>query len=189
MYMRWDGAVTTEGVYSYPILLTEGKDYTFKGKYGWNSVVPDGITESVITIGVNSTNDNNGTIVASNEYLVKSDELFQLHDAEFKFSVPATDLYFLTFSCNAAILAAISDLEIDGLTNLPKTSNNSALKVWSIGEKLIIQGTQPGDAICIYNTTGQIVKKSYATDELNSFKVNQGIYLVKVNNQVFKVMK
>lgn len=190
LYLRWDGSVTTSGIYSYPVMLTEGKNYNFKGKYAWNSVIPEGVTTAKLTIGFNSLADNSGTIISSNEYIVESTKLQQLFDAEFSFSVPSTGIYYLTFMSDATILGAVANMQIEGLnTSIPNT-NNSHLKLWSYSDKVVISGTESGDAITIYNAAGQIVKRSNAIGNQSEFTLSQGgVYMIKVNNQILRIIR
>lgn len=189
LYVRWDGTITTNGIYSYPVMLTEGKEYKFKGKYAWNSVIPEGVTTAKLTIGFNTLSDNSGTIISSNEYVLESTKLQQLFDAEFSFTVPATGVYYLTIASDATILGALSQLQIEGLsTSVPKTNNNQ-LKTWNSGEKVIISGTQAGQLITVYSTAGQVVKQINATESQSSFMLSKGVYIIRVNNQTIRIIR
>lgn len=189
MYIRWDGTVTTTGVYSYPVMLSEGKNYTFKGKYAWNSVIPAGVTSTKLTIGFNSLADNLGTIVATNDYIVESTKLQQLYSAEFGFSVPATGIYYLTIASDAAILAAVTELEIVGLeTSVDKNLANK-FTVISKAQELLVNGVEAGNKISVYNVNGQLMGEKQATNGETSFTVGRGVYFVRVNQNVVKVIR
>jgi hypothetical protein len=189
MYIRWDGNVTTTGVYSYPVMLQEGKNYTFKGKYAWNSVVPSGVTTTKLSIGFNSLADNTGTIVSSNDYFVESTKLQQLYNAEFAFSVPATGIYYLTIASDATILAAVADLEIVGLeTSVDKNIANK-FTVISKAQELLVSGVEAGNKISVYNVNGQLMAEKVAASHQTGFNLGKGVYFVRVNQTVVKVIR
>ncbi|MBN2766475.1 MAG: T9SS type A sorting domain-containing protein [Paludibacteraceae bacterium] len=189
MFVRWDGNVTTAGVYSYPVMLAEGKSYTFKGQYAWNSVIPADVSTTKLTIGFNSMNDNSGTVVASNEYIVESTKLLELNNAEFTFSVPASGLYYLTIASDATILAALANLEIVGLNTSVDNTQQEKFSAITTAQAVIVRGVEAGELIRIYNVSGQIVSEKTALLNETSFTLGKGIYFVKVNQEVVKVIR
>ena len=189
MYIRWDGNVTTTGVYSYPVMLQEGKNYTFKAKYAWNSVIPADVTTTKLTIGFNSLADNSGTIVSSNEYSVESTKLQELFNAEFAFSVPATGIYYLTIASDATILAAVADLEIVGLETSVDKNVADKFTVVSKAQELLVSGVEAGNKISVYNVNGQLMAEKVAANHQTSFTVGRGVYFVRVNQTVVKVIR
>jgi hypothetical protein len=189
MYIRWDGNVTTTGVYSYPVMLQEGKNYTFKGKYAWNSVVPSGVTTTKLSIGFNSLADNTGTIVSSNDYFVESTKLQQLYNAEFAFSVPATGIYYLTIASDATILSAVADLEIVGLETSVDKNIASKFTVISKAQELLVSGVEAGNKISVYNVNGQLMAEKVSASQQTGFALGKGVYFVRVNQTVVKVIR
>lgn len=188
MYVRWDGTVTTTGVYSYPVKLSAGVKYIFKGKYAWNSVVPTEVTAATFTFGINSVADNTGLPEATFDYQVESTDLLHLHDASFDFTPSVTGIYYFTVQNNAAILGALADLSITTATALPNNTDNSIFA--TVNEQgVMLCGTTAGDAIKVYNVNGQLQKQLTAPSNVTSLNLKSGIYVIKVNSTVIKIVK
>lgn len=189
LYIRWDGAVTTSGVYSYPVKLSEGKDYTFKAKYAWNSVVPADVTTSTFTFGINSAADNTGTSLVSNTFTAQSDKLMQLEDVTLSFTAPATGIYYLTIANDAAILGAIANLEMEGLNTGLNDGLALNVSAYADGRNVIVRGTQAGDVVKVYNAGGQLINQFKALSDMSTIELQSGVYLIRVNNSVLKIVK
>jgi hypothetical protein len=187
LYVRWDGNVTTSGVYSLPVKLEGGKTYMLMGKYAWNSVVPSE-TASVFTFGVNSAADNSGTSVVSVENSALPTELLQLHPFHTEFNAPTTGIYYFTMMNSQAILGAVADLSISELNAVSSTSANANIKVSSDGKTVLIAGTVTGDKVKVFNVSGQLIQQLNATEGNTSVSLAKGVYLIKVNNQVVKLV-
>jgi len=189
MYTHWDGAIGLAGVYSYPVILTGGVTYTFNGKYEWDSSNPDNVTSSTFTFGINTAADNTGTSFASTDFVVESTDMKHLHDAAFTFVPANSGVYYLTVMNNAAIWGAVADLSIsDGTSALHNTLSQSVFATVA-GEFVKVQGTYAGDDVKVYNVSGQLIKQLTANSNTTSISLKSGVYLIKVNTNVLKVIK
>ncbi len=189
MYVRWDGNVTTGGVYSYPTMLDAGKNYVLTGKYAWNSVIPSGVTSATLSFGINSAADNTGTFTANADSIVQSTDLLHLHPFTLTFTPATSGLYYFTVQCNAAILAALSDLNLsDGITAVSNISSNHLFLTVS-GKNVQIHGTRYGDNIKVYSMNGQEIKQLRATSDIPTIELNSGVYLIKVNDTTLKIVR
>jgi hypothetical protein len=65
---------------------------------------------------------------------------------------------------------------------------NNALYVSVNNGKAYLNGTNEGQLIYVYGTNGQLIKNLEATGNLTSLQLNKGIYVVKVNKEVMKVV-
>jgi len=193
LYMRWDGNVTTGGVYSYPVILAAGQKYTITGKYAWNSNIPvdtippiDSI--AVYTFGVNSMNDNSGVSLASADSAISGKRLMMLKEFSLTFTPGITDLYYFTIKNDKAILGAIADLELVNATDVirPETTK---LFAYTNRSSVFINGTSGGETIKIYTVSGQLIRQLKATKQVTDLNLNTGVYLIKVNDTVLKVIK
>lgn len=187
LYLRWDGNVTTSGVYSLPVKLDGGKKYALTGKYAWNSVVPKD-TASVFTFGINSATDNTGTSLLSVDYTALPTELLQLHPFAAEFNAPATGIYYFTANNKLGILGAIADLSISEVSAVNPISGQSAIRVASVDNRIEIAGANAGDQVKVFNVNGQLVKQLTASTANISVALSHGIYLIKVNNQIVKLV-
>lgn len=104
----------------------------------------------------------------------------------------------------AALLASPYDLDFDG--NVRKSSNRtigadeffgavtaventvSKLFVSVISRQAIVNGTEAGQTISVYNAGGQMAKQIVARGQQTALNLNTGIYIIKVNTQVMKVV-
>ena len=193
LYINWDGS-PAPGVYSYPVSLEGGKAYTFTGKYAWNSITPMDTTNpldtlsSTFTFAINPLSDNTGTNVASVDLVVKPSDLLNLHDARLTFTPATSGIYYLTIKSNNAIKAVIADLSI-GLSTGLKNAVSSSIYATVSNQTIDIHGTLAGDAVKVYNISGQLVKQLTANSDITSINLKSGIYLIKVNATVLKVVK
>ena len=188
MYVRWDGAVSTTGVYSYPVKLAADTKYIFKGKYAWNSVIPADVTTATLTMGINTSPDNSGTTVSTADFQVSSTDLLHLHDASFEFTPSTAGVYYFTVQSNAAILGALADLHISATTAL---SNNKLRNMYATVEndKVKLFGLAADEIIDVYNSTGQLVKRLVADENMTVVDLKSGIYLIKSGVNVLRVIK
>ncbi|WP_291125868.1 hypothetical protein [Flavobacterium sp. UBA6031] len=197
LYLNWDGNVTASGVYSYPVSLEGGKSYKFAGKYAWVSgvsvdytAIPVDTLISTFTFGISTALDSTGVTLASVDSVVKPTDMMKknFQDVSLTF-IPATSgTYYLTIKNSSAIKAAIADLSMsrtDGLKNV--TSRN--IYAYVSNDMINIHGTLAGDAVKAYNIGGQLVKQLTANSDITSINLKSGVYLIKVNANVLKVIK
>ncbi|MDD5184998.1 MAG: T9SS type A sorting domain-containing protein [Paludibacter sp.] len=188
MYVRWDGAVGDSGVYSYPVKLEGAKTYTFSGKYAWNSVVPADTT-ATFTFGINTASDNSGTSVCSNDFTVASTDLLDLHNASFTFTPTTSGIYYFTVKNNVTLLGALADLSIvEGTTAIQNVDAPRTLYAVKTGQSVHVHGTNMGDNLSVYNVNGQLIKQLKAGSDITTINLKSGIYLIKVNTVVLKVI-
>lgn len=188
MYVRWDGSITTAGVYSYPIKLIADTKYVFKGKYAWNSVVPADVTTATITMGINTAGDNTGTSLIAGDFTVESTDLLHLHNASFEFTPTASGVYYFTVQSNTAILGALADLWIGSTTAL---SENNARTLFAsvVDNKIQLHGANAGEIIKVYNTNGQLIRQLPAESGSTSIDLKSGVFLFRIGNDVLRVIK
>lgn len=198
LLMYWDGNVTdvnsvkADTVYSFPVSLESGKPYKFVGQYAWSSVAPvDSLgtpLSSTFTFGINTQSDNKGTSVASLDSIVQPTDLMNFHDVALNFTAPASGVYYLTIKNNVAIKAAIANLSISSLNGINNPVSGSVYATVS-NQTINVHGTLAGDAVKVYNISGQLVKQLTANSDITSINLNSGVYLIKVNANVLKVVK
>ena len=192
LLLYWDGNVKADSVYSFPVSLEGGKSYAFTGKYAWSSVNPldvDGNPlSSTFTFGINTQSDNKGTSVASLDSIVQPADLMNFHDAKLTFT-PATDgVYYLTIKNNLAIKAAVAGLDITIISGFKSVVSSSVYATVS-NQTVNVHGTLAGDAVKVYNISGQLVKQLTATSDITSINLKSGVYLIKFNANVLKVVE
>ena len=56
------------------------------------------------------------------------------------------------------------------------------------GNDITIYNTSPGRVISVYNLNGQNVKQLLSNDGTTSFSLQKGVYMIKVNNEVSKIV-
>lgn len=71
-------------------------------------------------------------------------------------------------------------------TGVNHTDNQ--LFVRAMGTQALLSGTEAGQVIRVYNAGGQLVKQLTATGSEESIRLSAGMYLLKVENQVLKVV-
>lgn len=189
LYLRWDGAVTANGVYSVPVYLEGAKLYQFKGKLAWNSVVPAEATSAVFSLAVNSARDNSGTSYGSEIFVIDATDLLNLHDASFNITAPADGVYYLTIANSVPLLAAFADMSIEQPTSVDNPNARPEVYASVSGRLVNVYGVQAGDQVKVFNMSGQMIGESVANSSVASFNLNAGAYLIKVNNTVLKVVK
>lgn len=68
------------------------------------------------------------------------------------------------------------------------TARNGSLKVYPEGKNIIVRGADPCDAVNVYSVNGTLIySRKKGNDESRIHIDNAGIYIVKVNGQVFKM--
>ncbi len=92
------------------------------------------------------------------------------------------NIYTGTFSTFSPFVTGTSDTPT--ATNSAKTG----LFVSVNGSNAYLNGTVQGQLISIYGTNGQLVKNLEASENFTALQLNKGIFLVKVNNEVIKVV-
>jgi hypothetical protein len=193
LYINWDGS-PAPGVYSYPVSLEGGKSYTFTGKYAWSSITPMDTSNpldtlsSTFTFAINPLSDNTGTPIASVDLVVKPSDLLNLHDVKLTFAPVTSGIYYLTINNNDAIEAAVADLSISETTGF-KNPVSSSIYATVSNQTINVHGTLAGDAVKVYNISGQMVKQLTANSDITSINLKSGVYLIKVNATVLKVVK
>lgn len=90
--------------------------------------------------------------------------------------------YSATFSTFSTFVTGATDLgtDVDNVKN--------KLTISTIGNQLVVNGTISGQAIIIYNAAGQQVKQTLVTNDKTIVCLKSGLYFVKVNNHVQKVI-
>ncbi len=125
---------------------------------------------------------------ATFDYQIESTDLLHLHDASFDFTPSVTGIYYFTVQNNAAILGALADLSITTATALPNNTDNSIFA--TVNEQgVMLCGTTAGDAIKVYKVNGQLQKQLTAQSNVTSLNLKSGVYVIKVNSTVIKVIK
>ena len=79
---------------------------------------------------------------------------------------------------------------MDVPTDINRIENQIAVTIYPnpVSDVLNIEGTDDGETICIYNTFGaKVIETWNRTIDMSSFST--GIYFVKVQTAVFKVIK
>ena len=74
-------------------------------------------------------------------------------------------------------------------TGLAHNAVNQPLYVYVANQNVNIHGTLAGDKVKVYNVSGQLVKQLTANSDLTSINLNSGVYVIKVNTTVLKVVK
>lgn len=90
--------------------------------------------------------------------------------------------YSAVFSTFSPFVTGATDLG----TGIETTKNKPAIT--SIGNQLIISGINAGEIITIINAAGQQISRIAATSAKTTINLNNGLYFVKVNHQVQKVI-
>lgn len=90
--------------------------------------------------------------------------------------------YSATFTTFSPFVTGATDLGT-GVENV-----KNKLTVSADGNQLVVNGTVAGQAIVVYNAAGQQIKKTLATNNKSMVSLKSGLYFVKVNNQVLKVI-
>ncbi len=72
-------------------------------------------------------------------------------------------------------------------SSTPFTKTNS-LNILVGDKKVAIEGINPGEDICVYNVTGQLVYKTIADASLVSIPLNSGCFVIKAGNETAKVI-
>ena len=189
MYTRWDGTIGASSVYSFPMIITTGKNYTLTGKYAWNSVIPIDVTSTHLIFGINTAADNTGTYFAQVDSVVNSTDLLHLHSFTSHFTVPATGLYYFTIQSNQAIMGAVADLVLSDAVTAIDNTHSQRVFATPDNQFVSIHGTVPGDKVRVYTLSGQMIKQLVAGSDITRIELNSGIYLIKVNEIVLKVTK
>lgn len=189
LYLRWDGAVTANGIYSVPVYLEGGKPYKFTGKLAWNSVVPAEATSAIFSLAVNTARDNSGTSYGSEILVVDAIDLLNLHDLSFNITAPSNGVYYLTIANSVPLLAAVADMSIDLISSVDNPNARPDVYASVSGRLVNVYGLNAGDQVKVFNMSGQVIRESVADSNVSSFNLNAGVYLIKVNNTVLKVVK
>jgi len=78
--------------------------------------------------------------------------------------------------------------EYTGPGTATPTTNRSDIFVSVTGRQAVVNGTEAGQTISVYNAGGQLVKQLVARGQQTALNLNAGIYIIKANNQVMKVV-
>ena len=85
--------------------------------------------------------------------------------------------------------ASIIDVVYKGEGNLTSTNSPSEnkAKVYSLGGDIVIENADTGNIASVYSLTGQLLKKVLITENISRVSLPNGIYIVKVGENAFKV--
>ncbi len=97
-------------------------------------------------------------------------------------AVKSGNTYSATFTTFSPFVTGATDLGT-GIDNV-----KNKLTVSTFGNQLVVNGTIAGQAIDVYNAAGQEIKQAFATNDKTIVSLKEGLYFVKVNNQVMKVI-
>lgn len=97
-------------------------------------------------------------------------------------AVKSGNTYTATFTSFSPFVTGSTDLGT-GVGNL-----ENKLAVSTVGNQLVLNGTISGQTISVYNASGQQIKQTLATNDKTIVSLKAGLYYVKVNNQVMKVI-
>lgn len=78
--------------------------------------------------------------------------------------------------------------EYTGLVTALDKKVNSTLRVSVNGNDITMYNTKAGNTISVYNLGGQNVKQLLSNEGTTSFNMQRGVYLIKVNNEVSKIV-
>lgn len=101
-------------------------------------------------------------------------------------NVPATrvaNTYSATFSTFSPFVTGTSDLG-----TAVSNPAGSEIFITKINAKLVINGTSMGDVISVYNANGQLMSQLTAKRSQTTLNLPKGIYMVKINSEVKKVV-
>jgi len=101
---------------------------------------------------------------------------------KYKKATQVGNSYTATFSSFSPFVTGASDV-ISATENI-----SNALFVSINGGKAYLNGTTQGQLISVYGTNGQLIKNLEATGNYTALQLTKGIYVVKVNNDVMKVV-
>lgn len=90
--------------------------------------------------------------------------------------------YAATFSTFGSFVTGATDLG----TGVGFVQNKLTISIF--GNQLVLIGTITGQEILVYNAAGQLIKQTLATNDKTMMSLKAGLYFVKVNNQVKKVI-
>lgn len=170
LHLRWDGSLTPEKYYAYPVDLYKDRYYTVSGLYGWQA---NGGDYAVYSIGLNTAPDHSGVSLFNHHRTLWKADKFKLFDFRKVFSVPADGRYYLTFTNTAAIMGSVAGLEVlEGirlpaeLTLLPSSltfSESARTRTIALTGKYIHD-----DAVFTVPDGLQLSKNTVGADELNT---------------------
>ncbi len=139
-------------------------------------------TEVQLTIIINPENATNKDIIwtSSEKSIATVDEnglVNILKEGLAEISATTTDGSNLTATCSVTALSGIEKLE------------NSAISVNVEGNNIVVNNTEPGNQIILYDIDGKIISGKIAVNSKTIITVTStGVYIIKVNNQIFKVL-
>jgi hypothetical protein len=74
-------------------------------------------------------------------------------------------------------------------TGFTHTALNQHLYANVANQYVNVHGTLAGDNVKVYNVSGQLVKQVIANSTITSLNLGSGVYIIKVNASVMKVIK
>lgn len=80
---------------------------------------------------------------------------------------------------------------VTGTSDTPTGLTNNGVQgcfVSISGNDAVVNGTKTGDVLKVFNASGQLVKQMNANEGTTSVKLNRGIYMIKLNNDLMKVV-
>ncbi len=97
-------------------------------------------------------------------------------------AVKTDNNYTATFSTFGSFVTGATDLG----TGVESVKNK--LYVSTLGNQLVVNGALTGQFITVYNANGQQVMKTIATNDKTILDINSGMYFVKVDSNILKVV-
>ncbi|MDD3322061.1 MAG: InlB B-repeat-containing protein [Paludibacter sp.] len=183
--------------------LTPGHTYTLNFKYkiahtNENSIPVDG---SIINIYASNTqNGDLTTALGGGENYVSTTSPtsniasqtasgYAAPTLTFTADQPNTYLVFAKNDNSIYFLAYVDEVALTDVTiaTYSKTTS-SKIKLYKHGGNLNICGLVVGDNVEVYNISGQPIRSTHATSENLSIALSRGVYLIKVNTTVMKIV-
>ncbi|WP_243349157.1 T9SS type A sorting domain-containing protein [Parabacteroides sp. FAFU027] len=150
-------------------------------------------TTGVFQFGFQNTYAD-GTNATYEQQLTSTDGVWQPVDFTITAGTNATSgfVYFNNWS-RTGTLGLIDNWELYDITGVPTSVNSTdvakSLTVSRIGDQIVLNGTQVGDDVKVYSVNGQLVQTVVALSDATSLNLKSGVYVIKVNDKVLKVVK
>jgi hypothetical protein len=99
--------------------------------------------------------------------------------------------FFNNCGASTGLVAYIDNWELYDITDLLSGTNNNTVRrlfATAQGNQVTIHGTEAGDQVRIFTLSGQLVKTAQAQAEQLEMNLQSGVYVVKANERVIKVI-
>lgn len=103
------------------------------------------------------------------------------------YSIPSTDILGVTRPISTNGHLDLGAYQFSGLTTSVANANLSKSDIYAFGDDVVITNAI-GSAISIYSLTGQLVEKIKANSNKVTIATEKGIYIVKVDSRIVKVI-